>query len=227
MALPKGVKFSPDTSVDFAFSYDFPNFMSNWRQIGLTNANIAFTSDEFRRLDAMHGLNDPTNPDLRAFAARGGKLIIWQGFADSGTSPFGTLNYYDAVKKFMGAEEAAKFLALYMIPGMYHCGGGPAAATLDMLTPLMAWVEDRVPPEQQVVSYHSGQDGSTPVIRSRPVAPYPATMAYSGSGDVNSAASYVAGPPASGVSDALAWTGSKHYLPGEQTSCDRDGLTMT
>jgi hypothetical protein len=86
MALPKGSKFSPDTSVDYAVSYDFPNFMSSWRRTGVTNANIEFTDEEFRRLDAMHGLNDPTNPDLRAFAAHGGKLIIWQGWADSGTS---------------------------------------------------------------------------------------------------------------------------------------------
>jgi hypothetical protein len=31
-------------------------------------------------------------PDLRAFSAHGGKLIIRPGWADSGTSPFGTLN---------------------------------------------------------------------------------------------------------------------------------------
>jgi Tannase and feruloyl esterase len=105
MALPKGTKFTPDTSVDYAFSYDFPNFMSSWRRTGVTNANIEFSQEEFRRLDAMHGLNDPTNPDLRGFAGHGGKLIIWQGWADSGTSPFGTLNYYAAVRKLMGSEE--------------------------------------------------------------------------------------------------------------------------
>jgi hypothetical protein len=104
----------------------------------------------------MHGLNDPTNPGLRAFAAHGGKLIIWQGWADSGRSPFSTLNYYAAVKKLLGYDAAARFLALFMIPGMYHCGGGPAAATLNMLTPLMAWVEDRTQPGEQIVSYHSG-----------------------------------------------------------------------
>jgi feruloyl esterase len=226
MALPKGVKFSPDTSVDFAFSYDFPDFMSAWRRTGITNANIAFTSDEFRRLDVMHGLNDPTNPDLRALAAHGGKIIIWQGWADSGTSPFGTLNYYDAVKKLMGTDETTRFLALYMIPGMYHCGGGPAAATLDMLTPLTTWVESGTQPAQQIVSYHSGPDANTPVVRARPVAPYPATMVFSGSGDVNSPPSYVPLSPTSGVRDELIWAGSKHYRPGEQVSCVEDGPKM-
>ena len=153
MALPRGTRFNPDTSGDFAFSYDFSNYMSNWRPTGITNANMAFTSEEFEKLDKMHGLNDPTNPDLRAFSAHGGKLIIWQGWADLGTSPFGTLNYYSAVKKLMGAEEASKFLTLYLVPGMYHCGGGPKAATLDMLAPLMAWVEDKDVPGSQTVSY--------------------------------------------------------------------------
>ena len=117
MALPKGTKFSPDSSVDFAFSSDFPNFMSDWRRTGITNANMEFTEQEFRRLDAMHGLNDPTNPDLRAFAAHGGRLIIWQGWADSGTSPFGTLNYYAAVSALMGADFGVE------IPGPVHGSG--------------------------------------------------------------------------------------------------------
>ena len=226
MALPKGTKFTPDTSVDYAFSYDFPNFMSSWRRTGITNANIEFTQEEFRRLDAMHGLNDPTNPDLRAFAAHGGKLIIWQGWADSGTSPFGTLNYYAAVRRLMGSEELSKFLTLYMIPGMYHCGGGPAAATLDILTPLIAWVEDKTEPAQQLVSYHAAGEGTSPVVRTRPVAPYPAIEVYSGQGDMNSASFYAVAPGVGGVSDELLWAGSRHYRPGEQMSCEDDGHAL-
>jgi Tannase and feruloyl esterase len=90
IALPKGTVYSVDTSSEYAFSYDFPNFMSNFFVTGITNENIEFTSAQFRLLDALHGLNDPSNPDLSAFANRGGKLIMWQGWADSGTSPFAT-----------------------------------------------------------------------------------------------------------------------------------------
>ena len=144
--------------------------------------------------------------------------MIWQGWADSGTSPFGTLNYYDAVRTFMGADAAAKFLALYMIPGVYHCAGGPVAATLDLLTPLMAWVEDKAPPGPVVVSYRTNGEAASPVTRTRPVFPYPAVSAYSGQGDVDSAANYAAGPPTAGVGDVLAWAGSRHYRPDEQVS---------
>ena len=226
MALPKGTRFSPDTSGDFAFSFDFPNFMSSWRPTGITNANMEFTSKEFEKLDKMHGLNDPTNPDLRAFSAHGGKLIIWQGWADSGTSPFGTLNYYAAIQKLMGVEEVSKFLVLYMIPGMYHCGGGPAAATLDMLTPLMAWVEDKSVPGPQTVSYRATDAPASPVARTRPVLPYPSIEVYSGQGDVNSASSYASAAATEGVSDELRWAGTKHYVPSEQMSCEQVGPVL-
>jgi Tannase and feruloyl esterase len=108
---------------------------------------------------------------------------------------------------------------------MYHCGGGPAAATLDILTPLMAWVEDKIEPAQQLVSYHAG-DGASSVVRTRPVAPYPAIEVYSGQGDMNSASSYAVAPGVGGVSDELLWAGSRHYRPGEQMSCEDDGHAL-
>ncbi len=92
IALAPGVVFTQDTSSEFAFSYDFPNYMSRWDVTGITNRNIQFTRAEFEKLDFMHGLNDPTNPDLRKFSGHGGKLLMWEGWADQGTSPFGTLN---------------------------------------------------------------------------------------------------------------------------------------
>ena len=42
---------------------------------------MRFTSRQFEFLDTLHGLNDPTNPDLQAFARGGGKLLVWQGWA--------------------------------------------------------------------------------------------------------------------------------------------------
>jgi hypothetical protein len=88
----------------------------NEREHGVHRARVSTA-----RHDARSQRSD--NPDLRAFAAYGGKLIIWQGWADSGTSLFGTLNYYAAVKKLLGDEATARFLALFIIPGMYHCAG--------------------------------------------------------------------------------------------------------
>jgi hypothetical protein len=220
VALAPGVVYSKDTSSEFAFSYDFPNYMSRWFVTGITNQNIEFTRAEFEFLDFMHGLNDPTNPDLREFSNHGGKLLMWEGWADQGTSPFGTLNYYDAVRNLLGANAASTFMSLYLIPGVYHCAGGPIAATFDFLTPLIAWVEDNVAPGKVTVSYRTTGDANSPVTRTRPVFQYPATSLYTGQGDVNNAANYVQGPPTPGVSDVLPWLGLKHYKPNQQLWCD-------
>ncbi len=78
-------------------------------------------------------------------------------------------------------EETDKFLRLYMVPGMGHCGGGQGHSTVDWLTPLVDWVENGVAPEAIVGS----KPGST-----RPHCPYPQEAVYDGVGDVNVAASY-------------------------------------
>src|SRR5205823_527404 len=220
IALAPGVVFNQDTSSEFAFSYDFPNYMSNWDVTGITNKNIQFTRAAFQKLDFMSGLNDPTNPDLRQFSSHGGKLLMWEGFADQGTSFLGTLNYYATVRDFVGPSAASSFMSLYLMPAVYHCAGGPIAATFDFLTPLIAWVEDKVPPAKVVVSYRTTGDANSPVTRTRPVFPYPATSVYTGSGDVNNAANYISGPPTVGVTDVFPWLGLKHYKPNQQQSCE-------
>jgi Tannase and feruloyl esterase len=75
-----------------------------------------------------------------------------------------TLNYYDAVRMHMGPAAASNLMALYMIPGVYHCAGGPVAATLDLLTPLMAWVEGQVAPGRQVIAYRTTRLPNTPAM---------------------------------------------------------------
>jgi len=106
------------------------------------------------------------------------------------------------------------------IAGVYHCARGPIAATFDFLTPLIAWVEDKVVPGKVIVAYRTTGDANSPVTRTRPVFQYPATSVYTGQGDVNSAANYVQGPPTPGVSDVLPWLGLKHYKPNQQLWCD-------
>jgi len=110
-----------------------------------------FTLQDYKRLTALNGLNDATDPDLSAFEHAGGKIIIWQGWADSAISPFGTVDFYSAVVRHAGGYAAAQqFSRLYMIPAGYHCeGGGDPQVTGDLLTPLMNWVEHGTAPGAQ------------------------------------------------------------------------------
>lgn len=104
-------------------------------------ADLAFDTATFARLRARHTLFDATNPDLSAFEANGGKLILWHGWSDPHISPLNTIAYHEAVEATLGARRTADFERLYLLPGVNHCSGGDGPSALDLLTPMLAWVE--------------------------------------------------------------------------------------
>ena len=61
--------------------------------------DVRFTLAEHQRLQEVGDIYDATNPDLRRFAAHGGKLIIYHGWADQAIPPFESLDYYRAVAR--------------------------------------------------------------------------------------------------------------------------------
>ncbi len=92
------------------------------------------------RIEEVSALMDSTNPNLAAFASRGGKLIVLEHMADYAQSPYAGIRYVQAVQKTMGASKARQFLRLYTAPGVDHVGSG-APANVDMLAVLTDWVE--------------------------------------------------------------------------------------
>lgn len=86
------------------------------------------------------------NPDLRAFAARGGKLIQWHGWADQVIAPRDSITYFEAVHAAMG--NTSTFYRLFMVPGMLHCEGGRGPSELPMTDAIEAWVEHGRAPDQ-------------------------------------------------------------------------------
>jgi feruloyl esterase len=112
-------------------------------------SQFRFTTSSYQRLTALSRLYDATDPDLSSFAAAGGRLIIYQGWADQAIPPFGTVAYYQALVDAAGGYPASQtFSRLYMIPAQYHClaGGDPALAGADLLSPLIGWVQHGTPP---------------------------------------------------------------------------------
>jgi hypothetical protein len=130
-------------------------------------------------------LLNATDPDLRPFRARGGKMTMYFGWADPALNPTRLVEYYDAVQKTTGPSD--DFLRLYMMPGVFHCGGGPGPDGLDTMTPLVEWVERGVAPQQLVATKRQGEK----TTRSRPLCPYPQVATYKGSGSVDEASSFV------------------------------------
>jgi feruloyl esterase len=152
--------------------------------------HAVFTRAEFAEVQRLAGLYDADNPDLAAFRADGGKLIIWQGWADQAISPYGTIDYYTAMTKKMGGLTATqRFARLFMLPGVNHCGGGAAPNQIDMVDPMLNWVEHGTAPASVVATELSA---TTPVsvVRTRPVYPYPEVARYNGSGSINVAANF-------------------------------------
>ena len=143
---------------------------------------------------------------------------MWHGWSDTGVPPELSLNYRAAVRRLMGEQAADQFVALYMLPGIYHCTAGPSPSNHDLLTPLLAWVEDGTRPGRIVMNFQaSATDGQT--VRSRPVFPYPATVRYRGEGNPDDAANYVETPPAFQGDDRITWLGSYTEEPGQQLWC--------
>ena len=100
----------------------------------------------------MASMMNASDPDLQHIYQAKKKIILWHGWADVGLNPIRTIQYYDAVKKTVGEKKLDKFMRLFMVPGMYHCEGGPGPDVFDELTALERWVEKGEAPEQ-IIAY--------------------------------------------------------------------------
>jgi hypothetical protein len=132
--------------------------------------DFRFTPAAYRRLLPLAGLYDATDPNLAAFARDGGKLILYQGWADQEISPFGTAGYYKAVVDRAGGFAASRrFSRLYLIPNQYHClSDGSPQVTGNLLGPLIGWVEHGIAP--RTVSFPLVHP--TPALRAITVHPF-------------------------------------------------------
>jgi feruloyl esterase len=65
--------------------------------------------------------------------------------------------YADVVADTFGGDiaRARERARLFMMPGMYHCRGGPGPDEFDPLTPLVTWVEQGRAPEYLVARHRS------------------------------------------------------------------------
>jgi feruloyl esterase len=136
------------------------------------------------------------NPDLHAFQANGGKLIQYHGWADPDISPLNSVNYYQSVIQFMdrngrGLSETKNFYRLFMVPGMYHCNGGPGPNAFDPLSALEQWKEKGAAPDRIVASHATNGI----VDRTRPLCPYPQEAQWKGSGSTDQADNFVCALP--------------------------------
>lgn len=171
-------------------------------------------------LHDMHGIYDSTDPDLSAYAASGGKLLMWHGLADQHISPANTVAYAQAVNDTLGSGPAADILRTFLIPGMAHCGSGDGLTSIDVLTPLMAWVEDGRAPESIVASRN---DAEAVQGKGRTVYSFPSRSLLRRGANPNLPASWARGPALPLPRLDQDWAGADFYRPGFQRDCGFDG----
>jgi Tannase and feruloyl esterase len=148
------------------------------------------------------------NPNLKAFKARGGKLIQYHGWGDAAIPPQGSVDYFRSVQRAMGKTQ--DFYRLFMVPTMSHCAGGPGAtifgnaggveppeedADHDVVLALDRWVEQGVAPDHIIATGFVDNRPAKGVAITHPLCPYPQTAHYKGSGDTHDAANFVCQMP--------------------------------
>jgi feruloyl esterase len=126
------------------------------------------------------------DPDLRAFKARGGKLLLYHGWNDGLIPPGNTVDYYNDVLKTMGRGQQ-EWLRLFMAPGVGHCQGGAGPDQAHWMAALERWRESGKAPDRIVAARVVGSR----VEMTRPLCPYPQVARYTGTGSTNDAQNFV------------------------------------
>jgi Tannase and feruloyl esterase len=150
--------------------------------------------------EALAPLLNATDPNLKAFSARGGKLILYHGWNDAALPPVNTINYFQSVVAKLGQRQANNFMRLYMAPGLQHCAGGPGPDSFgqtvtrsqsdpqhDLTLALERWVEQGIAPERIIATKRQAANPQAPALRTRPLCPYPQVARYKGSGSTDEA----------------------------------------
>jgi feruloyl esterase len=135
---------------------------------------------------------DDADPDLAAFKKRGGKLLLYTGWADPLIPAADLVNYYEGMQKKMGGAPATTaFARLFMVPGMGHCSGGTSPNRFDALAALEPWVEKGAAPDKMIAAQIA--QGAT--VRTRPLCVYPQVAKWNGTGSTDDAANFTCRQP--------------------------------
>lgn len=167
--------------------------------------SLTFDEQKLHTLFQKAGFYDASDADLNDFRRRGGRLILWQGTADSPAGSYSLLDYYQRLRDAAGGLQAArKFARVFLVPAVYHCNGGYIPYEEDLLGTMVSWVEKDSAP-QKVIATAVLSDGKP---RTRPVFAYPVRARYQGKGSIDRASSFTGVVPARVPDDHFDWLGA-------------------
>lgn len=183
--------------LDFWRYWVFNDPKWDWRKFDY-DRDVAFAGAKLAAVNA-------SDPDLNEFRSRGGKVIMYSGWADPIGPPVDAINYYERVEEATGGrQQTASFFRLFMVPGMAHCGGGPGPSSFgglgpspakpqvktdaehDVLSALVQWVEKGVAPDHIIAAPLTNDS----IGRTRPLCPYPKVARWKRTGSSDDAKNF-------------------------------------
>lgn len=180
--IPGFVKSGSAPTVQGAFGTEFFKYLvygdSAWSYV---RYDLARAARDGAKVDAIVSA---TNPDLSAFRARGGKLLLAHGWSDPALNARSTIEYFNAVQR--RTPRAASFTRLFLMPGVLHCEGGSGCDDVDFAGVITRWVEQNEAPSRIVARKLRGKQ----VMKTHPLCAYPMTARYNGTGSTDDASSF-------------------------------------
>jgi hypothetical protein len=186
-------------------SYDFWGY-AFYRKPDWPYPTFDFDKDVQRADEDLGPVTNATSPNLEEFRKLGHKLIYYHGAADPLIPAQNGIDYFESLVSMQkGLARAQSFYRAFLVPGLYHCSGGPGPigfgtsqpaptsqrdADHDALRALERWVENGTAPAQIIGTKYVDGDPAKGVAFQRPLCPYPQVARYKGSGEMNDAANF-------------------------------------
>lgn len=179
-------RYSEKMGAMYAFNRNFLRYMAFEEDPGESMSSMDFDFDKDpEKLEYMGKIYNADTADLTEFKKRGGKMLIWHGWADAIIPASSSIDYFHRIVSVNGGfQPTIGFTRLFMMPGTDHCAAFPAPGYhqdgFDLLTALENWVEKNQPPVKVTLTKF---DKDKSVKWQRPSCLYPLSARYNGKGD--------------------------------------------
>lgn len=172
--IPRGASFSALAgsslmSIPAGQAKYWVEFDADWDYKTLTYDNYpAFFDKTVKTMEPGPTATD--NPEsIQAFRNKGGKLVMWHGWADQIIMPQGSIDYYNQVINVTdkgNLTATQEWFRFFMAPGVAHCGMN----TQVYFDALVQWVEKGIAPDSILHQVTAN--------RTRPLCPHPKVAVY-------------------------------------------------